>query len=141
MANWPQISIEMVKATNMCFACGKDNPIGLKLRFDWDGKTARADFTPSELHQGWSGIVHGGIITCLLDEAMSYASLFEKLNTVTARLQIRIKRPIQIGEPLSVTGNITKKTRRLVETKATLSLKDGTPVAEATATQFVLDAK
>jgi uncharacterized protein (TIGR00369 family) len=135
------MSIEMVKETSMCFACGEDNPIGLKLRFDWDGKTARAEFTTSELHQGWSGIVHGGIISCLLDEAMSYATLFEKINTVTAKLEVRIKRPIQIGEPLSITGSISKKTRRLVETEATVFLKDGTSVAEATGTQFVLDNK
>jgi acyl-coenzyme A thioesterase PaaI-like protein len=141
MANWPQISIDLEKDLGMCFACGKDNPIGLKLQFDWDGKTARAEFTPSELHQGWSGIVHGGIITCLLDEAMSYATLFEKIDTVTAKLQVRMKRPILIGEPLSITGNITKRTRKLVETKATISLKDGTPVADATATQFVFNTK
>ncbi len=141
MANWPQISIDMEKAFGMCFACGQDNPIGLKLRFEWDGKAARAGFTPTELHQGWSGIVHGGIITCLLDEAMSYATLFEKVDTVTARLQVRIKRPIPIGEPLSITGSIVKKTRKLVETQATIFLKDGTPVAEATATQFVFNAQ
>jgi uncharacterized protein (TIGR00369 family) len=138
MTNWPR-SIEIVKETSKCFACGEDNPIGLKLRFDWDGKTARAGFTPGELHQGWSGIVHGGIISCLLDEAMSYATLFEKINTITARLQVRIKRPIQIGEPLSITGSIRKRTRRLVETEATVFVEDGTAVAEATGTQFVLD--
>ena len=70
---------------------------------------------------------------------MSYATLFEKINTVTARLEVRIKRPIPIGEPLSITGSITRKTRKLVETEANLSLKDGTVVAEATATQFVFD--
>ena len=139
MTNWPQISIDMQKSPGMCFVCGQDNPIGLKLRFSWDGKMARSEFTPGELHQGWSRVVHGGIITCLLDEAMSYATLFEKINTVTARLEVRIKRPIPIGEPLSITGSITRKTRKLVETEANLSLKDGTVVAEATATQFVFD--
>lgn len=139
MANWPQISGNMEKSTNMCFACGKDNPIGLKLHFEWDGKTAKTEFTPTELHQGWSGIMHGGIITCLLDEAMSYATLFEKIDTVTARLQVRIKRTIPIGEPLSITGTIAKRTRKLAETRATIFLKDGTPAAEATATQFIFN--
>ena len=141
MTNWPQASIDIDKSTNMCFVCGKDNPIGLKLQFDWDGKTARAEFTPSELCQGWTGIMHGGIIACLLDEAMSYAAVFEKINTITAQLQMRIKRPIPIGEPLFITGTISKRTRRLVETKATILLKDGTSMAEATAKQFVFDAK
>ena len=57
----------------MCFVCGKDNPIGLKLRFDWDGKTARAEFTPTELYQGWQGVVHGGIIAVMLDEVAAWA--------------------------------------------------------------------
>ena len=141
MSYWPQIPIDAEKATNMCFACGKDNPIGLKLRFERNGKTARTEFTPTELHQGWSGIVHGGIISCLLDEAMSYATLFEKVDTVTARLQVRIKRPVPAGEPLSITGSITKKTRKLAEAKAAVSLKDGTTVAEATGTLFVFTTK
>ena len=141
MSKWPQISINGEKATNMCFACGKDNPISLKLRFDWDGKTARAEFTPTELHQGWSGIVHGGIISCLLDEAMGYATLFEKIDTTTARIQVRIKRPIQVGEPLSITGSITRKTRKLAEAKAAVSLKDGTAVAKATGTMFVFNTR
>ena len=141
MENWPRILIDMKKSTDMCFGCGKDNPIGLKLRFDWDGKTAKTEFTPSELYQGWMGIMHGGVIACLLDEAMSYATVFEKIDTVTAKMQVRIKRPIKIGEPLSITGSITKKTRRLVETEATIFLKDGTPAAEAVATQFVFKVK
>ena len=141
MTNWPRISIDMKKAINKCFACGQENPIGLKLKFRWDGKSARAEFTPTELHQGWSGIVHGGIIACLLDEAMSYATLFEKLDTVTAKLEVRIKRPVPIGQALSISGSVTRKTRRLAETSATVSLKDGTVVAESTATQFVFGTR
>jgi len=141
MANWPQIQIDTEKGYSLCFGCGKDNPIGLKLDFKWDGKTARAEFTPTKFHQGWSGIVHGGIIACLLDEAMSYASLFEGMNCVTASMQARLRRPALIGEPLIITASITENKRRLVETEASISLKDGTPVAEATSTQFVINSK
>ncbi len=141
MENWPRISIDMEKELTKCFGCGQDNPIGLKLRFVKDGKTARAEFTPSKLHQGWSGVVHGGITMSLLDEATSYATLFAGINTVTARLDVRIRRPILIGQPLSITGNIAKRTRKIVETKGAIFLKDGTLVAEATATQFVFNTK
>jgi len=125
----------------MCFACGRDNPIGLKLNFEWDNNTARAEFTPSQFHQGWSGIVHGGIIGCLLDEAMTYAPYFEGLDCITAKMELRLRHPALIGESLIITSSITKKTRKLVETKATISLKDGTLVAEGTATMFVLHSK
>jgi len=142
MANWPQVSIDIIeKELNMCFACGQKNPIGLKLNFAWDGKTARAEFTPSEFHQGWAGVVHGGIITCLLDEAMSYAALFEGVNSLTARMQTRFRRPSKIGEPLIITASLTKKTRKLVEAKAEMWLKDGTPVADSTATMFILNPR
>jgi acyl-coenzyme A thioesterase PaaI-like protein len=81
--------------------------------------------------------VHGGIITCLLDEAMSYAALYAGVNSLTARMQTRFKRPLPIGELLTVTGWVTRKTRRLVETKAELKLAYGTLVAESTATMFI----
>jgi len=142
MANWPQVSIDIIeKELDMCFACGQKNPVGLKLSFAWDGKTARAEFTPNKFHQGWAGVVHGGIITCLLDEAMSYAALFEGVNSLTAKMQARFRRPVKIGEPLIITASLTKKTRKLVEAKAEMSLKDGTPIADSTATMFILNPK
>jgi uncharacterized protein (TIGR00369 family) len=137
MANWPQLSIDIEKELEMCFACGQKNPIGLKLKFGWDGRVARAEFTPGELHQGWAGVIHGGIISCLLDEAMSYAALFSGANSLTATMQTRFRRPLEVDEPVTVTASLTKKTRKLVEAKAEVSLKDGTLVADSTATMFV----
>ena len=141
MRIWPQISIDTEKILAMCFGCGQDNPIGLKLNFKWDNKIARTEFTPSKSHQGWSGIVHGGIIGCLLDEAMTYAPYFKGLDCITAKMGLRLRRPALIGETLIITSSITKQTRKLVETKAAVSLKDGTLVAEGTATMFVLHSK
>jgi acyl-coenzyme A thioesterase PaaI-like protein len=136
MTNWPR-PIDTIKESDYCFACGPKNPIGLKLKFSWDGQEVKAKFTPGEYHQGWAGLVHGGIISCLLDEAMSYAALYSGINSLTARMQTRFRMPLPIDEPLTVTGSVTRKTRRLVETKAELRLADGTLVAESTATMFI----
>jgi acyl-coenzyme A thioesterase PaaI-like protein len=141
MVTWPQISIDTDSGYSMCFGCGQDNPIGLKLSFQWDGKTARAEFTPTKFYQSWSGVVHGGIITCLLDEAMGYAALFGGMKCVNASMQTRLRRLALIDEPLIITSSITKKTRKLVKTKAAISLKDGTPIAEGTSTQFVISPR
>lgn len=139
MVTWPKVSID--ERYSLCFGCGQDNPIGLKLDFKWDGKTARAEFTPTKLYQGWSGVVHGGIIMCVLDEAMAYAVKFEGMTCITAKIQAKLRRPALIDEPLIITASVTRKTRRLVETRADISLTDGTPVAEGTATQFVSNTK
>jgi len=141
MKNWPQISIDTERGYSLCFGCGQKNPIGLKMSFQWDGKTARAEFTPTEFYQGWSGIVHGGIIICLLDEAMGYATLFEGMNCVTAKMQVKLRHLAPIDEPLIITSSTIKKTRKLVETKAAISSKDGTLIAEGTATQFVINTR
>ena len=141
MKNWPQISVNTEKGYTMCFGCGHDNPIGLKLNFRQDGKTARAEFTPTKFYQGWSGLVHGGIIMSILDEAMGYATLFEGMNCVTAKMQVKLGHLAPIDEHLIVTSSTIKKTRKLVETKATISLNDGTLIAEGTATQFVINTK
>lgn len=141
MTNWPQTSINTVKESDKCFACGPKNPIGLKLKFSWDGQEVKAKFTPGEYHQGWAGLVHGGIMSCLLDEAMSYAALYSGVNSLTPKMQTRFKHPLPIDEPLTVTGSVTKKTRRLVETKAELKLADDTLVAESTATMYIFLAE
>lgn len=137
MVSLPQVWID-VQRIDKCFGCGPNNPIGLKLKFEWDGKSAKAEFTPTDVYQGWEGIVHGGIVSCLLDEAMAYAAFFEGLPSVTAEAQVKLKRPAMVGEPLVISASITKKTRRLIESAATICLKDGTLVAEGSATQIVI---
>ena len=134
METEPEISIA---PSDMCFGCGKNNPCGLKLKFDWDGKVIKSEFTPAELHQGWKGIIHGGILTSLLDEAMGYAACFEDVGGVTATMEVRLRRPVSVGQPLLITAWVTRKARRFVKTGARLTLKDGTVVAEAKATQYV----
>ena len=102
---------------------------------------AKAEFTPSKIYQGWSGMVHGGIIICILDEAMAYAARFEGMDCVTAKIQAELRRLTSINDPLFITSSVTKKTRKLVKTKAKISLADGTLIAEGTATQFIISAR
>ena len=142
MADWPKVDPALMsKALNMCFGCGKDNPIGLKLAFVWNGETASTEFIPLEVHQGWAGIVHGGMMQVLLDEAMSYAAESNGVHCVTAEMQSRLKRPAVVGEPLVITSSVRSKNRKLVRTQATITLRDGTPVAEGTGTHFIFRQK
>jgi uncharacterized protein (TIGR00369 family) len=119
-----------------CFVCGAKNPDGLKLSFEIDKEkqTLRTTFVASPTFQGWDGIVHGGIISTLLDEAM--AKLVHELGfqSVTASLEVRFKKPAPILEPLHVYGTITEVGKRLIRAKAHVAREDGTILATGIST-------
>jgi acyl-coenzyme A thioesterase PaaI-like protein len=62
---------KLAEAATMCFACGPDNPIGLRIRFQMDGGVCTGEFTPEETHVGYRNTVHGGIIYSALDDVMA----------------------------------------------------------------------
>jgi len=136
----PRVPISTDKSAGLCIGCGQNNPIGLKLNFKWDGKTARAEFTPTKFYQGWPDIVHGGIITTMLDEAMGHATLFGGFfDFLTASVQVNFKRPALIGEPLIITASVIRNEGRSIEVEGAVSLPDGTLVAEGKATQVIIE--
>jgi acyl-coenzyme A thioesterase PaaI-like protein len=135
---WPKVSMETGKEYKMCFGCGESNPIGLKLKFKWDGRTACTEFTPGENHQGWAGYVHGGITSCVLDEAMGRAAMLAGFNNVTAKMQTRFRKMIPIRQTYQVSCTVTRRTSRLIETEAKITDRDGQVLAEATSTQFLV---
>jgi acyl-coenzyme A thioesterase PaaI-like protein len=141
MAIIPQVSVNTDLSEGMCFGCGKSNAIGLKLEFRREGDEVRAEFTPGSQYQSWPGMVHGGIVICMLDEAMSYAAYFGGFTCITAKLEARLKQMVPIGEPLVITSSITRYTRKLVDTRAEIRLQDGTVAAEGTSTQFFVEDK
>jgi len=122
---------------NLCFACGRENPIGLKLNFRLEEGKAKAEFTPGPFHQSWNGVFHGGLLGLCLDEAFGYVLYLQGIKGMTARMEIRIRKTIRTGQKIFLTGEIKKKTRKLVETYAKAELEDGTLAAEATASMFV----
>ncbi|MGQ9545639.1 MAG: HAD-IA family hydrolase [Dehalococcoidia bacterium] len=120
-----------VAAARLCFACSQDNPIGLKLQPVHDGEKVTAVFTPGEFHQGWDGVVHGGILYTLLDEVNAYAMLCRGIEFgVTAKSEIRFKQIAPINEPIQASAWVTKLTKRLVETKGAITLNNDTVVVE-----------
>jgi len=126
---------------NLCFACGPANPIGLKLSFRQEGGQAKAEFVPGPYHQSWEGVFHGGLLALCLDEAFGYALLFQGIKGMTAKMEMRIRQVIRPGQRILLTGEIRRKTRKLVETYAKAELEDGTLAAEATASMYVTDVK
>lgn len=116
---------------DMCFACGKKNDIGLKLDLTIKGKTSSAEFIPDKKHQGYANILHGGIISTILDEAMVNLAFRIGLNAVTSTLEVKFIKPATVGEKLLVNGEILEEEGRVVKAKSELKKEDGTLIAEA----------
>jgi beta-phosphoglucomutase family hydrolase len=115
----------------LCFACSQENPIGLKLTPIQEGERVTAEFTAGKYHQGWDNVVHGGILYTLLDEVTAYAMLCHGIEIgVTAKSEIRFKQVAPINEPIRASAWVTKLTRRLVETRGMLTLKDNTVIVD-----------
>jgi len=139
MVALPKVTLNTDLNEGFCFGCGQNNPLGLKLRFTGDGETISAAFTPDKMHQGWPGLLHGGILGTLLDEAMSNAAYRTGCTCLTASIAIRQRKPIKIDESLVVTAWITRRRSKIIETAGKVCLKDGTVVAESTAKQFIAE--
>lgn len=116
-----------------CFVCGKDNPIGLHLRFSEENEVYVSHFTPGPEHQSYDGVLHGGIISTLLDEIMGRYIYAKGLTAVTAKLEVRFRTPTPIGEPLTIKGQIVGRKGAMYEMAGTISLSDGTVTAEGKA--------
>ncbi len=118
---------------DMCFACGKGNPIGLKLDFRFEGEEYVTEFEVRPEYQGWMGIVHGGLLATVLDETMARLLWEKELNAITGRLNVRYHDRLGVGESVTVRARIMKQRSPLIETSAEAAKADGTVVAEATA--------
>jgi uncharacterized protein (TIGR00369 family) len=85
-----------------CFACGKGNGGGLGLQFTVCGQGVCADFMCSCEHCGYEGMLHGGVISTLLDAAMTHCLFADGIVAVTAEITVKFRRPVQVGAPVSV---------------------------------------
>lgn len=114
-----------------CFVCGPKNPIGLKLDFHFNGKTIKTEFIPKKEHQGYLDIVHGGIISTLLDEAMVKLAIAMDMPAVTASMEIRLRKAVNVGEKITVEAKMLKITSKLLESYAEAVTENNVVVAEA----------
>lgn len=115
---------------NYCFVCGEKNSHGLHLKFSIHEGKASAEFVPQKIHQGYKDIVHGGIISTLIDEAMVKAALMQGMTAITAEITVRFKNPLMIGEKAIVEATIIKMNKRIIETSARIKKTDDTLIAE-----------
>lgn len=126
-------SMQRLPGSTGCIICGRDNPVGMNARFHHDGENVWTQVTPAEHFQGFNGILHGGLISALLDDVMWYACYTKGLFTLTGELTVRFKRPITTGQPIIARGQVENRRGRVILTRGEVRDAAGTILAEATA--------
>ncbi len=116
-----------------CFGCGEKNPIGLKLKFTKTDEGVETMFVSDKRHQGYTDLLHGGILSLVLDEAMVNAVWLGESPAVSAELTVRLKHAVKTGEALRIKAWIVDKRKRLVLTRAEARNSSGLVVAEGEA--------
>lgn len=118
-----------------CFVCGQRNPFGLHLVFRQEEDSIVADFQPREEHQGFPGVIHGGIVAALLDEALGRTSLLGNNQewTMTGRLEVRYRRYVPYGPLLRVRARLGAERRRMMQASGVLTLAENESVVLAEA--------
>jgi len=116
-----------------CFVCGKDNTYGLGLSPEADEGRSVIRWTPPKTYQGYSDVLHGGLVSTLCDEAMAYAVKSLAGDAVTARMEVRFSKPVATGVPLEVRSEVTGSRRRTYSAQAELH-QEGEVRASATGT-------
>ena len=117
-------------ADHNCFACGRENPIGMRLRIEIGDGMSRTTWVPDENHVGWSDKLHGGLTATLLDEVMAWAPSSFDSWAVTAEMSIRFRSPASPGEELTAVGRVVERRRRIYEVAGEVRGSDGRLIAE-----------
>ena len=120
--------------SNQCFVCGRQNPYGLHLIFHETapGEVA-VEYTVPEQFQGYPGVVHGGVVAAMLDEVIGRTHMggFPPRFMFTARLDIRYRKNVPVGKPLTIIGHAINSRERTATATGQIFGPEGELLAEA----------
>ncbi|MBW2039414.1 MAG: PaaI family thioesterase [Deltaproteobacteria bacterium] len=133
--------MELVK-DKRCFVCGEENRDGLKLRVLRDGdKGVKAEFVAHDRYRGWSTYLHGGVVSLIFDELLGWNSFYLGYDAMTARMEVRYRKPIPLGSRVIFKGTLEKETKGLLEIKTVAYLEDGSLAAEGRGKMVIINQK
>jgi len=92
------------------------------------------EFIPERRHEGWPGIVHGGVIAAVLYEVMENWAYLNGITSMMRSMDTKFIAPVRVGEAiravswlhdregreLSVAGRLTVNNRTVAEGRASL---------------------
>ena len=128
------MNIRINQHNRTCFVCGKENPKGLGLKFEFINQKVIGVFHPNSYFQSYPDVLHGGIISSLLDGAMNKVLLYHDKAARTGKLSIRFKKETDTTDSLYIVGEIVRLRKHFALTKAEIQnqRKELIAVGEAT---------
>lgn len=104
---------------NPCVGCGPEHPTGLRLAFRRRGDRVETTLLATDLHQGWPGRLHSGILYLAMLETANWTiyGLLGRVGLPTRTSALGLTRWVRVGETLTLTGR--KEGEGLVRVEAT----------------------
>ncbi|WP_136809252.1 PaaI family thioesterase [Desulfosediminicola flagellatus] len=99
----------LVGVDKECFGCGEENSHGLQMKFEMNDSATqlRSHLIMDKRFRGWSNLIHGGVLSTILDETMGWTVLcLTKQFMLTKGMQVAFKKPVRIGMKITSTGYI-----------------------------------
>ena len=123
--------------SEMCFVCGRGNPVGLYMEFYDDGALeVVSEYSVPAHYQGYPGIVHGGVLAAMLDEVVARVSMIGDPHhfMMSVKLAVLYRHPVPVETPLRVVGRVIRLRGRLGKAEGHIYLPDGTVACESSMT-------
>jgi len=117
-----------------CLVCGRDNAHGLRLDLHVDSASGivQTTFTPGPQHIGFEGIIHGGVLATVLDEAMVWCATWAARRfCVCAEMTVRYLHSAAVGEPLTFKAKVSSDRPRLITAEGSIVDPSGRLIASA----------
>lgn len=125
-------ALRLVAALNPhCVGCGHQNPHGLQLTFRVNGNGVTAEWVPGKNWESFQGVIHGGVVSTVLDEAMSKAIIAQGLEAFTVDLRVRFKQKLRTGETVWARGWMVQHQKRRITAEASICNGSGDEHAHA----------
>ncbi|WP_022849803.1 PaaI family thioesterase [Limisalsivibrio acetivorans] len=116
-----------------CFICGEENRFGLNTRFFAEDETVYTDINIPLKYCGYKNVIHGGIVTALLDETMGWAAFIygsKDYMLFTRNLEIKYRRNTPAETDLRVVTRFTERRKILYGAAGKIIDAEGTVYAE-----------